>query len=712
MPSKLKKAIGAVKDQTSISLAKVASSTNLEVSILKATTHENIPTEERYVVEVVDLVSSDKSYAKSCARAIGKRIGRTRNWIVALKSLMLVLRIFQDGDPYFPREVLHATRRGGKILSLANFRDESNSSPRDYTAFVRAFALYLDERLDCFLTGKLQRRYTFKDTENGGHKRHRRQNEAIRDMKPPMLLDRIVFWQRLLDKAIATSPTGAARTHRLVLIALYAIVQESFDLYKDISDGLSLLLEGFFQLQYNLCVNAFEACVKASRQYEELIEYYSYCQSLGVGRTSEYPSVETISQELMETLQQFLKDQSAFPAVEKTPEMLALPAPPTPNSSRHETCDSYGGESEFSEFSTSRYSGGVSDFGSQCTSLEELMNATVTRQGISIDLETYNTGQFDNHNQQDETLRTSDAGSTHSLPELNAMADFLCLDDWPEQTQKTESEQHQSSASGWDLVLAEAMKQPLHQLDPDESNTNAFPQQEQKEQETSSADNWELVLAETSTQPIKQMPNINFSLDNLYNQSAVFPPEYANNPEIQTSLHLEPDKPNNFDPFTEPEHINGQDTSSGQGWQQVLADTATQQSQQQPDFISSGDNMSNQTETTSTVTYNPFLEDLSGLDTVPSIADPTTDAGPENFEPGFQTNDAISAAPIFQATTQAYALPTFQAAAPTFSAQNPNENDPFSDLPTEQMFNASINQQNLLHEAMNNSRGCSNKMRS
>uniref|UniRef100_A0A165Z7V2 ENTH domain-containing protein n=1 Tax=Daucus carota subsp. sativus TaxID=79200 RepID=A0A165Z7V2_DAUCS len=516
MPSKLKKAIGAVKDQTSISLAKVASSTNLEVSILKATTHENIPTEERYVVEVVDLVSSDKSYAKSCARAIGKRIGRTRNWIVALKSLMLVLRIFQDGDPYFPREVLHATRRGGKILSLANFRDESNSSPKDYTAFVKAFALYLDERLDCFLTGKLQRRYTFKDTENGGHRRHQRQNEAIRDMKPPMLLDRIVFWQRLLDRAIATSPTGAARTHRLVLIALYAIVQESFDLYRDISDGLTLLLEGFFQLQYNLCVNAFEACVKASRQYEELIEYYSYCQSLG--------------------------------------------------------------------------------------------------------------------------------------------------------------------------------------LDPEESNRNAFPQQEQKEQETSSADNWELVLAETSSQPIQQMPNINFSLDNLYNQSAVFPPEYANNPENQTTLHLEPDKPNNFDPFTEPEHINGQDTSSGQGWQQVLADTATQQSQQQPDFISSEDNMSNQTETTSTVTYNPFLEDLSGLDTVPSIADPTTDAGLENFEPGFQTNDAISAAPMFQETTPAYALPTFQAAAPTFSAQNPNENDPFSDLPTEQMFNASINQQNLLHE--------------
>ncbi|XP_075087956.1 clathrin coat assembly protein AP180-like [Nicotiana tabacum] len=139
MPSKLKKAIGAVKDQTSISLAKVASNTSstLEVAVLKATTHDDVPVDDRCVQEVIKLVSSNKAYAAACARAIGKRIGRTRNWIVALKSLMLVLRIFQDGDPYFPREVLHAMKRGAKILNLSSFRDDSNSSPWDFTASMR-----------------------------------------------------------------------------------------------------------------------------------------------------------------------------------------------------------------------------------------------------------------------------------------------------------------------------------------------------------------------------------------------------------------------------------------------------------------------------------------------------------------------------------------------------------------------------------------------
>lgn len=187
MPSKLRKAIGAVKDQTSISLAKVytnnTSRSNLEVVILKATRHDEAPIDDRYVKELLNLISSSKVYAASCAQAIGKRIGKTRNWIVALKSLMLVLRIFQDGDPYFPREVLHAMKRGARILNLSTFRDDSNSSPWDYTAFVRTFALYLDERLDCFVTGKLQRRFTNREKRNGHHG-NRSGTDPICEMKP------------------------------------------------------------------------------------------------------------------------------------------------------------------------------------------------------------------------------------------------------------------------------------------------------------------------------------------------------------------------------------------------------------------------------------------------------------------------------------------------------------------------------------------------
>ncbi|GER53218.1 ENTH/ANTH/VHS superfamily protein [Striga asiatica] len=408
MSSKLKKAIGAVKDQTSISLAKVSSSGSggnaLEVSVLKATSHDpSVPLDCKHALEILRLVSSSKSHAAAAARALGKRIGRTRNWVVALKSLLLILRIFQDGDPYFPREVLHAMKRGARILNLSSFRDDSSSSsPWDFTSFVRTFALYLDERLDCFLTGKLQRR----SNHHHDHRtKNREPNEPVRDMKPAMLLDRMSHWQRLLDRAIATRPTGAARVDPLVRAALHAIVRESFDLYRDVSDGLSLVLDSFFHLQYQNCVAAFHACVKAVRQFPELSAFYSLCKSLDVGRSSEYPSVQVVSDELVETLGEFLKDQSSFSFGPPPPPVVLRPPPPPEGGS----------------------------------SLEELIRATETTVGsvgpaISIELETYPT---------DDAFGPSDTGSSRSLPATSSIVDLMSLGDWAEEQ------------DSWEVVLAE-----------------------------------------------------------------------------------------------------------------------------------------------------------------------------------------------------------------------------------------------------------------
>lgn len=339
MPSKLKKAIGAVKDQTSISLAKVSKSkpSNIEVIILKATRHDEVPVDDRYINVLLQLISSNKVVAVACAQVIAKRIGKTRNWIVALKSLMLILRIFQNGNPFFPVEIAQAMKRGHKILNLTNFRDDSKSSPWDFSAFVRTFAFYLDERLDCLLSGKLQRRYKNGEKENQGA---RTDHKPITDMKPTLLLDRISSWQRLLDRAIGTRPTGAAKSNKLVQISLYAVVQESFHLYRDISDALSFLLDSFFHLQYESCASAFQACVRASKQYEDLCSFYAFCKSLGIGRTSEYPSVQKVSDELMETLKEFLKDQASFPNNGSRSPVMLLPAPP-PVPNNKEPCDEY-----------------------------------------------------------------------------------------------------------------------------------------------------------------------------------------------------------------------------------------------------------------------------------------------------------------------------------------------------------------------------------
>ncbi|XP_049414367.1 clathrin coat assembly protein AP180-like [Solanum stenotomum] len=722
MPSKLKKAIAAVKDQTSISLAKVSTNTSstLEVAVLKATTHDDVPVDERYIHEVVQLVSSNKAYAAACARAIGKRIGRTRNWIVALKSLILVLRIFQDGDPYFPREVLHAMKRGAKILNLSNFRDDSNSSPWDFTAFIRTFALYLDERLDCFLTGKLQKRCNYNDRENSNYLRscsdnsrsrsrsRNRTNEAIREMKPPMLLDKISYWQRLLERAIATRPTGAAQTNCLVQAALYAVVQESFDLYKDISDGLTLVLDSFFHLPYQTCVNVFQTCVKSTKQFEEINLFYSLCKSIGVGRTSEYPSVQIITEELIESLQEFLKDQSSFPV--KSSGDVVLQRPGSMKSSRSRF-DSYGGQSEFSLASSEPYSDRsptMSGNGSPCSSLEDLIRATVTGRSpsISIDLEAYSDIRFKKQFIDD----ICDTGSARSLPV--SMIDLVSLsedngniDNEYEQVQdqkqqpvvekakelnskeaKPKQEQikdkqkptlSSSSSKGWEDVLNEA-------LTPSSTSINAFKEQQDPKEvlrnetnvspvKTSSSNAWDLALFEAipQTNSVQPMPNTVANNINSYNTSTL----------------------PSFNAFQENQEPDQQVSRNGanSGWDMVSFETTPQTTASQPmpttpnNFNSSYlDELYNQNSST--------LLPISGLKPNINMNNYNQIPVANHYNPFLQ--DISTEQPATLSTP----LPTFQA-TPTFSVQNDLNSDPFGTFPSsDQMLNGAVNQKDFSDE--------------
>ncbi|KAL6140187.1 hypothetical protein ACLB2K_058488 [Fragaria x ananassa] len=340
MPSKLKKAIGAVKDQTSISLAKVSNastSANLEVTILKATSHDVVPIDDKYVHEILTLISSSKSNAASCAQAIAKRIGKTRNWIVALKSLMLVLRIFQDGDPFFPIEVLHAMKRGAKILNLSNFKDESTSCPWDYTSFVRNFALYLDERLDCFLTGKLQRR---------------------------------------------------------------------------------------------------------------------------VGRTSEYPSAQKISEELIETLQEFVKDQASFPG--RSP-----PCHLNQNRTDKGTVTSLEQQFEFAD--SEPHESTASDFGSACTSLSDLASVGGIENGASPSRSTEQDFLTSDEQLSEKTLSPlqsplpefmvgSNETNDKATSQTSSQVDLLDLFQ-PQQTDHVQQANQEGEKPQWELVLFESANQ-------------------------------------------------------------------------------------------------------------------------------------------------------------------------------------------------------------------------------------------------------------
>lgn len=343
--STIRKAIGAVKDQTSISIAKVAGNIapDLEVLVVKVTTHDEDPADEKYFREIINLISYSRGYLSACVATVSKRLSKTRDWIVALKALMLVHRLLVDGHPLFEEEIVHATRKGMRVLNMTNFKDEAHSNSWDHAAFVKFYAMYLDEKVefvafekkvkgkdkpgerddrwgpshrehgefrDDFDRGMGRRSKSYGDVCESVEREQRGEATPIKEMRPERVLGRLNELLRILDRVLACRPAGSAKNNRLVLVALYNVVKESFGLYVEICESLGVLLDRFTEMDYPECVKGFDVYVSAAKMIDELVGFYSWCKDMGIARSSEYPEVQRITDKLLATLGGFLKEMA------------------------------------------------------------------------------------------------------------------------------------------------------------------------------------------------------------------------------------------------------------------------------------------------------------------------------------------------------------------------------------------------------------------
>ncbi|KAG2624120.1 hypothetical protein PVAP13_3KG103500 [Panicum virgatum] len=315
----IRKALGAVKDQASIGMARVSGAVkpDLDVAIVRATSHDGAPPDDRHAREVLRLAAGGSQ--RACVASLARRLARTRDYVVAAKCLALLHRLAAEGDPHLRGELLRpaqAGRRAGEpVLSLLlDFRDEAHAASWDHSAFVRAYALYLDERVR-FLASLLPppRVVRFADDYTrgigGGGGASPPAPASVRDMDPEGLLVRARQLRLLLDRFLACRPAGAARDSRVVLSALYPLLKESFQLHEDLSAVLAVLLDRFFDMDYPECVKAFETYVSTARQIDSLLAFYAWCDDVGVARSSDFPEVKRIDEKLLETLEQFLRER-------------------------------------------------------------------------------------------------------------------------------------------------------------------------------------------------------------------------------------------------------------------------------------------------------------------------------------------------------------------------------------------------------------------
>ncbi|XP_065015630.1 putative clathrin assembly protein At5g35200 isoform X3 [Musa acuminata AAA Group] len=294
----IRKALGALKDSTTVGLAKVNSDyKELDVAIVKATNHVERLVKEKHIRTIFDAISASRprSDVTYCINALARRLAKTHNWAVALKTLIVLHRALREVDPTFREELITYTKTRGFMLNLSHFKDDSSPSAWDYSSWVRTYALYLEERLECFRVLK----YDI-ETERS------RTSEA----ETIELLEHLPALQQLLFRLLGCQPEGAAMYNNVIRYALSIVASESIKIYSSINTGTLNLVDKFFEMLRHDAVRAIEIYKKTGSQAERLSEFYEICKGLEVGRGENFAKIEQPPASFIEAMEDYVKDDT------------------------------------------------------------------------------------------------------------------------------------------------------------------------------------------------------------------------------------------------------------------------------------------------------------------------------------------------------------------------------------------------------------------
>ncbi|KAI3996651.1 hypothetical protein MKX01_009483 [Papaver californicum] len=278
--TQFRKALGALKDSTKVGLAKVNSGyKELDVAIVKATNHVECVAKEKHVRFILEAISSSRPRddVLYCIHALSKRLAKTHTWAVALKTLFVIHRALREVDFSFREELISYRRTRAQMLNLSHFKDDSTPQAWDYSSWVRIYALYLEERLECY-------KILNYDVETD--------RPRTKELDTADLIEQLPALQQLLFRLLACIPEGAAAYNIVIQNALSLVAIESIRLYAAINDGILKLVDKFFEMQQHDALRALEIYKRAVNQTEKLSEFYEKCRGLELGRGQKFIKLE------------------------------------------------------------------------------------------------------------------------------------------------------------------------------------------------------------------------------------------------------------------------------------------------------------------------------------------------------------------------------------------------------------------------------------
>ncbi|KAB1211011.1 hypothetical protein CJ030_MR6G018127 [Morella rubra] len=318
---KLRLALGSVKDHASIGRAMIQNHhdgfSNIEIAVLRATGHDNGPIDDKHMHEILFLVSNSPGSIPFLAERISRRLCKTRDRVVALKTLVLIHRLLRGGNRCFEQQLRCAHASGHLQMSTRRFSNDSDPS----VCFQHKYAAYLEERMTWLINqaGKLQPIMS-KSSEF----------RCYEEKSIDMVFRKLPKCQLLIDRVLDCSPLDILPSDNLAQAAMSNTLKESFQVYSTLCEGIASLVNMLFDLTKPARALACNILKRASQQSQELHDLYEICKRVIENKHLEYPVVQIITMEHVMALEQCLGCPQNPPAISygSVLSKTTCPAPP------------------------------------------------------------------------------------------------------------------------------------------------------------------------------------------------------------------------------------------------------------------------------------------------------------------------------------------------------------------------------------------------
>ncbi|KAF2606630.1 hypothetical protein F2Q68_00044359 [Brassica cretica] len=160
LSAKFRQVLGHAKDQASIGRAIVQnynekSFFDIEVAVVRATSHDDCPVGDKTMHEILFHVSNTPGAVPFLAEQISRRLAKTRDYLVAGKTLLLIHRLLRSSSRCIEQQ-LHIAHTSGHLQIGCCWFMMSQDHPS--FAFLQNYVAYLEERVGWIINqaGKLE----------------------------------------------------------------------------------------------------------------------------------------------------------------------------------------------------------------------------------------------------------------------------------------------------------------------------------------------------------------------------------------------------------------------------------------------------------------------------------------------------------------------------------------------------------------------------